>query len=67
MFARFAREVAFDHMVLLDLLMSNETRFLEYMVAYCRELGGPALPILTPMPSESAKIGLADDGRPAPA
>lgn len=39
LFVQFCTLVAFDHLVLVDLLISNETDFLEYLLTYLRRLG----------------------------
>lgn len=39
LFVQFIELVAFDHLVLVDLLISNETCFLEYLLLYSRRLG----------------------------
>ncbi|KAG9297797.1 hypothetical protein G9A89_000102 [Geosiphon pyriformis] len=37
-FLRFLQDIAFDHSVLLDFLISNETAFLEFIIIYCKYL-----------------------------
>ncbi|CAG8481804.1 688_t:CDS:2 [Paraglomus occultum] len=40
LFLRFLQSTGFDHSILLDFLISNETRFLEFIVLYMRDYIG---------------------------